>query len=117
MQATDLENLRDHDTLLAGDFSIDLRTRHTRVRGQELHLTGEEFELLVFLVGHRKNIITPHTRVSTRWCSVRVRQADFLRVLGQLREKLALVEGSSHYIRTEPWVVFQFDPHDWSEAH
>ena len=23
-------------------------------------------------------------------------------------EKLALIEGSSHYIRTEPWVVFQY---------
>jgi len=103
--------------LLAVDFSIDLRARHARVRGPELHLTEEEFELLVFLVGHRKNVITPHTRVSTRWSSVQVRQADFLRVLGQLREKLAFVEGSSHYIRTEPWVVCQFDPHDRSEAH
>jgi hypothetical protein len=76
-----------------------------------------KFKLLAFLVGHRKNVITPHTRVSTRWGRVQVRQADFLRVLSQLRETLAHVEGSLHYIRTEPWVVCQFDPDDRDEAH
>jgi hypothetical protein len=33
------------------------------------------------------------------------------------REKLAVVEGCSHYIRTEPWVVCQFDPRNRDNAH
>jgi len=35
--------------------------------------------------------------------------ADALGRIVQLRRKLASV-GCSHYIRTEPWVVCQFDP-------
>ena len=112
LQASRLEGLGDDDTLLAGDFRLHLRTRHATVRGQQLRLTEEEFELLVFLVRHRKSVITPHTRVSTSSGSKQARQKDLLRVLGQLREKLAGVEGCSHYIRTEPWVVCQFDPHN-----
>jgi DNA-binding response OmpR family regulator len=116
LQASRLEGLPigDDDTLLAGDFRLDLRTRHATVRGQQLRLTEEEFELLVlvFLVRHRKSVITPHTRVSTSSGSKQARQKDLLRVLGQLREKLAGVEGCSHYIRTEPWVACQFDPHN-----
>jgi DNA-binding response OmpR family regulator len=111
LQASRLEGLGDDDTLLAGDFRLHLRTRHATVRGQQLRLTEEEFELLVFLVKHRKSVITPHTRVSTSSGSKQARQKDLLRVLGQLREKLAGCEGCSHCIRTEPWVACQFDPH------
>jgi hypothetical protein len=46
-----------------------------------------------------------------------VRQPNFLRVPGQLRKKLPAVEGCSDYIRAEPWVVCQFDPHNRDEAH
>jgi DNA-binding response OmpR family regulator len=111
------DDLSDTDTLIVGDFNINLRSRHATLRSQELRLTPEEFELLVFLVRHRTSVITPYTRLSTRWGSSQARQADFLRVLGQLRQKLALVAGSSHYIRTEPWVVCQFDPDNRDEAH
>jgi hypothetical protein len=73
-----------------------------------VRLTQEEFELLVFLVRHHKVLIAPHTRVNTQGGSRKVRQVDFLRVLGQLRKRLSSVEGCSHYIRIEPWVVCQF---------
>jgi|ERR1700722_4444920 hypothetical protein len=33
------------------------------------------------------------------------------------RERLAVVEGCSHYIRNEPWVVCQFDPRNRDNAH
>jgi DNA-binding response OmpR family regulator len=99
-----------------GDFRIDLGTRQARVRGQELRLSDEEFELLVFLVGHPTSIITPHTRLSTRWGRSPVHQAEVFRVLNQLRKKLESV-GCSHYIRTEPWIVYRFDPRSRNEIH
>src|ERR1700677_5230266 len=117
LEAPNLEDFRDQDLLIAGDFRIDLGARYATVRDQELRLTQEEFELLVFLVRHRKSSITPQTRVSTRSGSKLVRQPDFLRVLSHLQKTLASVEGCSHYIRTEPWVVCEFDPHNHDEAH
>jgi DNA-binding response OmpR family regulator len=118
VQAPTQEDLRDDpDTLIVGDFHINVHAHHATLRGQDLRLTPEEFELLIFLFRHRKSVITPHTRVSKRFRNNQVCQADFMRVLGELRDKLEHVEGSSHYIRTEPWVVCQFDPYDRGEAH
>lgn len=82
-----------------------------------MRLTQEEFELLIFLVRYHKVLIAPHTRVRTQGGSKQVRQFDFLRVLGQLRKKLSSVEGCSYYIRTEPWVVFQFEPYNRDGTH
>jgi DNA-binding response OmpR family regulator len=100
----------DQDVILTGDFRLDLQTHQLTIRGQELHLTEEEFDMLAFLIGHPKSIIRPQTRLTTRWGGNLIPQSDFLRVIGQLRKKLEAV-GCSHYIRTEPWVVYRFDPH------
>jgi DNA-binding response OmpR family regulator len=101
---------KSSELIEAGDFRIDLAGRHVSIQGQELRLTSEEFDLLVFLVGHPTSIITPQTRLSTRWGS-RIHQAEVLRVLAQLRQKLEAL-GWSRCIRTEPWVVYRFDPHE-----
>ncbi len=100
------------EIIQAGDFRLNVETREVSVREHKLPLSNDEFELLVFLVGHPTSIITPHTRLSTRWGRTLVHQAEVLRVLSQLRKKLEAV-GCSHYIRTEPWVVYRFD----SNAH
>jgi two-component system KDP operon response regulator KdpE len=100
----------------SGDFRIDLGSRHATVRGQQLRLSDEEFELLVYLVGHPTSIITPHTRLSTRWGRNLIHQAEVFRVLTQLRKKLESA-GCPHYIRTEPWIVYRFDPRSREEVH
>lgn len=115
--APDAGGPADHEVIVTGDFRVDLRTHQVTIRGQELHLTGEEFEMLIFMIGHPKSIITPQTRLTTRWGGGNhIRQSDFLRVMAQLRKKLDAA-GCSHYIRTEPWVVYRFDPHDRPEVH
>jgi len=116
MHASGSVNEADKDVMVRGDFRVDLRTRQATVQGQELRLTQEEFEMLVFLIGHPQSIITPQTRLTTRWGRTQIRQADFLRVLAELRKKLESAEGS-HYIRTEPWVVYRFDPHHEDGVH
>jgi DNA-binding response OmpR family regulator len=107
----------NQDVVMAGDFRLDLGTGQASLRGQDLRLTEEEFELLLFLVSHPKSIITPQTRLSTRWGGNEVRQADFLRVLAQLRKKLQSTAGCARYLRTEPWVIYSFDPHNRDEVH
>jgi DNA-binding response OmpR family regulator len=91
-----------------GDFRIDLGTRTVRVRDRQLDLSSEEFDLLVFLVGHPSSIITPHTMLSTRSGDNRVRRAEVFHVLLSLRNKIEAGVGGGHYIRTEPWVAYRF---------
>jgi len=100
----------DETVIASGDFRIDLRAHRVFVRGHELRLDEEEFEMLVFLAGHHTNIITPHTRLTTRWGRGHIRQSDFLRVLANLQRKLESIPGGARYIRTEPWMVCRFDP-------
>jgi len=100
----------DESIVTAGDFCIDLRSHRVLVRGHELRLNEAEFEMLMFLTGHHTNIITPHTRLTTRWSREQVHQSDFLRLLANLQRKLESVPGGARYIRTEPWLVCRFDP-------
>src|SRR5579864_934344 len=99
------------DVIEAGDFLIDVPARRATLRGRELDLTSAEFEVLVFLAGHPKSFVTPHTMLATNWTSGQVRQAEFLRALMSLTKKLDSAAGASqHYIRTEPWIFYRFDP-------
>jgi DNA-binding response OmpR family regulator len=85
-------------------------------RGQELRLSDEEFELLVFLTGHSTGIITPQTRLTTRWGRNAIHQAEAMRVLAQLRQKLESA-GCGLCLRTESWIVFRFEPRNRNEIH
>jgi DNA-binding response OmpR family regulator len=104
------------DIIESGDFRVDLSTRQASVRGQELRLSDEEFELLVFLMGHSTGIITPQTRLTTRWGRNAIHQAEAMRVLAQLRQKLESA-GCGHCLRTESWIVFRFEPRNRNEIH
>ena len=100
-----------HGVIEAGDFRIHVPTRSVTLRGRVLDLTSAEFDVLVFLAGHPKSIVTPHTMLATNWGSGRVRQEEFLRVLMSLATKLDSASGKAQrYIRTEPWIIYRFDP-------
>lgn len=113
--APDAGGPANQDIIVDGDFRLDLQTHEVTIRGQELRLTEEEFEMLVFMIGHPKSIITPQTRLTTRWGGNGIRHSDFLRVMTQLRKKFEAA-GCAHCIRIEPWVVYRFDPH-LTEVH
>jgi len=98
------------EVIEAGDFRIDLGNRKVAVRGQEVDLTTAEFDLLLFLVRHPKRAITSHTLLSTRCGDDSLRQTEFLPVLMGLRKKIEANSASPHYIRTEPWIFYRFDP-------
>jgi DNA-binding response OmpR family regulator len=93
----------------SGDFSIDLAGRTATLRGRALQLTSAEFDVLVFLVGHPKSFITPHT-VLAKSDARRTRAEIFWNLLS-LRNKLDAAGGpGKHYLRTEPWIAYRFDP-------
>ena len=93
----------------SGAFKIDLSRRIATLRRQELQLTSEEFDVLVFLSGHPQKLVTPNTVLSTNWSLNGSRHTQFLRVLLSLRAKLEAAEPGQHYLRTEAWILYRFD--------
>ena len=100
----------------SGDFKIDLAARTVTLRGESLSLTAEEFDVLVFLAGHPQRMVTPHTMLATSWTPNGLRQTEFLRVLMSLRKKLDAAGHGKRYLKTEPWVIYRFDPTSSSAA-
>jgi two-component system, OmpR family, KDP operon response regulator KdpE len=94
-----------------GDFRIDLPSRSVRVKGREVHLTPKEFDLLVYLARNAGKVATHRALLAAVWGENSVQQPEYLRVfVGHLRKKLEPEEDGPHYILTEPWVGYRFDP-------
>ena len=103
------------ETLLIeiGDFRINIPARSVVVHNQEIHLTPKEFDLLVYLARHPGRVITHRTLLAAIWGPNSVEQPEYLRVfVGHLRKKLEATQNSPHYIITEPWVGYRFEPGD-----
>jgi DNA-binding response OmpR family regulator len=109
MQGSDTESAGS-EVLEIGDFRIDTRRHTVILRGEPLELTGEEFDVLVFLTTNPQRVVTPQTTLATHWSGARTHQPQILRVLLSLRKKLENAATGQQYLRTEPWVVYRFDP-------
>jgi len=96
-----------------GDFRIDIPGHRVEVKGREIRLTPKEFELLVYLARHPGKVITHRVLLAAVWGANSVEQPEYLRVfVGHLRKKLQPDETAPHYILTEPWVGYRFEPGD-----
>ncbi len=96
----------------AGDFEIDAEKRRVSVRGEEVHLTPKEFDLLLLFARSPDRVLTHKTLLKAIWGAVGIDQPESLRVLvGQLRRKIER-DPAHPYIQTEPWVGYRFRPGD-----
>ena len=93
-----------------GDFKIDLDERIVTLRDHELQLTSEEFDVLVFLANHPRSLVTPQTTLAKCSTTNQLGQTKFLTTLISLRKKLDAAGHGKHYLQTEPWVIYLFDP-------
>jgi two-component system, OmpR family, KDP operon response regulator KdpE len=92
-----------------GDFRIDLPQHRVVVRGQEIHLTPKQFDLLVVMARHPGQVLTHRALLHTVW-GTNADQPEYLRVnIGQLRKKIETTE-EPRYILTEPWIGYRFRP-------
>jgi two-component system, OmpR family, KDP operon response regulator KdpE len=81
------------------------------VRGDEVHLTPKEFELLLFLFKNRGRVLTHRSILAAVWGGNQTEQTEYLRVFfGQLRKKIERDSSDPKYILTEPWVGYKFEP-------
>lgn len=97
--------------LESGDFSIDFAARKVLARGDEIHLTPKEFDLLAFLVKHPDKVLTHTVLLQKIWGNYYTESPEALRVLvGSLRKKIEKDFSHPKYILTEPWIGYRFIP-------
>ena len=66
----------------------------------------------MFLLDHRKRLVTSSTLLSTKAdaVSTRISRTEFLKVLLSLRKKLETEVPGNQYIQTEAWILYDFHP-------
>lgn len=98
-------------TIEMGDFVVEQETRTVKVRGQLVHLTPKEYELLVYFLNHPGKVLTHRVLLGAVWGGESVEQSEYLRVfIGQLRKKIETDPSKPQHILTEPWVGYRFQP-------
>jgi two-component system KDP operon response regulator KdpE len=96
--------------LEVGDFVIDSDAHTAVVRGQAIHLTPKEFDLLLLFARSPGRVLTHKTLLRAIWGTAGEDQPEYLRVLvAALRKKIERGEGQK-YIQSEPWIGYRFHP-------
>jgi len=94
-----------------GDFRLDLPNHMIYVRGEEVHLTPKEFELLAYMISNHDRVLTHRSLLGKVWGGDYTEQTEYLRVfIGNLRKKIEPDPASPRYIVTEPWVGYRLIP-------
>ena len=93
--------------LEVGDFVIDVDAHSASVRGETIHLTPKEFDLLVLFARAPDRVLTHRVLLQAIWGPAGLEQPDYLRVLiAGLRKKIEAV--GRKYIHNEPWIGYRF---------
>lgn len=96
--------------LKVGDFEIDTESRFVTVRGESIHLSPKEFDLLLLFMNNPLRVMTHKTLLRSIWGAAGIDQPEYLRVLiAQLRKKIERGP-STRYVQSEPWIGYRFHP-------
>lgn len=91
------------------ELSIDLERRIVDVRGQRVHLTPKEFDVLRTLILQQGKPLTHKRVLQTVWGPDHGEETENLRVvINQLRKKIEKDPAHPRYILTEPWLGYRF---------
>ncbi len=94
-----------------GDFEVMPDLRRVCVRGEEVHLTPKEYELILYFLANHSKVLTHKSILRAIWGENSIEQSEYLRVfVGQLRKKIEVDPKSPKYVVTEPWVGYKFNP-------
>jgi len=97
--------------LRVGDFEVRPEQREVLVRGNEVHLTPKEYDLILYFLANHGKVLTHRLILRAVWGENSVEQSEYLRVfVAQLRKKIEVETRSPKYIVTEPWVGYRFNP-------
>jgi two-component system, OmpR family, KDP operon response regulator KdpE len=92
------------------DLSIDFAKRVVTVRGEPVHLTRTEYDILAMLARNAGRVVTSRMLIDTVWGPEYEADTQTLRVhVSHLRRKLESPGDVARYILTEPGVGFRFN--------
>jgi two-component system KDP operon response regulator KdpE len=91
------------------ELGVDLESRMVIVRGQRVHLTPKEFDVLRLLVIQQGRALTHKRILQAVWGPDYAEETENLRVvIKQLRKKIEKDPAHPRYIVTEPWLGYRF---------
>ncbi len=91
-----------------GDIEVDLARRRVVVRGQQVHLTPTEYELLKTFITHPDQVLTDRMLLRQTWGDQYTAEAHYLHVyVARLRKKLEADPQRPRYLITEPGVGYR----------
>jgi two-component system, OmpR family, KDP operon response regulator KdpE len=93
------------------DLNIDFEAREIIVRGEAVHLTPKEFEVLKYLIANQGKPLAHRRLLQAVWGPDYGEETENLRVvINQLRKKIEANPARPTYIVTEPWIGYRFQP-------
>jgi two-component system KDP operon response regulator KdpE len=93
----------------AAGLSIEFESRRVEVRGQQVHLTPKEFEVMKLLVANQGKPLTHRRLLQAVWGPDYGEETENLRVvINQLRKKIETDSAHPRFILTEPWIGYRF---------
>jgi two-component system KDP operon response regulator KdpE len=99
------------------ELTLDFERRQLRVRGEEVHLTPKEFDVLKHLIANQGKPLSHRRILQSVWGPDYGEETENLRVvINQLRKKIESDPAHPKFIRTEPWVGYRFQPPRVSSA-
>jgi len=97
--------------LRAGNLELDINRHVLYRRGEIVHLTPTEFELLALLMRNQGVPVTHAKLLRSVWGPEYGTELDYLRsFVKTLRQKVEQDPAKPKYIVTEPWVGYRFEP-------
>jgi two-component system, OmpR family, KDP operon response regulator KdpE len=98
----------DEPVFEGGDLRVDLALRQVTLAGKPVHLTPNEYRLLVLLVRHSGRVLTHKQILEEVWGPHSSQEIHYLRVyMNQLRQKIETDPAQPKYLVTEPGVGYR----------
>jgi two-component system, OmpR family, KDP operon response regulator KdpE len=106
-----LPSAEEIPSFVSPNLKIDFEHRRVIARGQAVHLTPTEFELLKQLVVNQGRPVSHLKLLHLLWGPEHSNDREPLRVfIGQLRKKIEPDPDEPRYILTEPLIGYRFEP-------
>ena len=97
------------DALRFQDLHISPKTRQVRVRGADVELTAKEFDLLLYLAQHPRQVFSREQILNDVWDYIYVGDASTVTVhIRRLREKIEVDPAKPRYILTVWGIGYKF---------
>ena len=107
--AATMKDETEASTFESGDLRIDLASRRTFVKGDEVHLTPLEYKLLTTLVKHVGKVLTHRFLLNEVWGPLHSQETHYLRVfMASLRRKIEEDPSQPRFLITEQGVGYRF---------